>query len=182
MALLWNRNTGCPTHCFSLVVCRHLINPKLWSAVEETNNRGWWLPGGFVENNGDDFYTTAIKETKEEAGIDITIKGILRIENSMNKIGGRQRVIFYAEPKDFQNLEPKSIPDKESVCAKWLTIDELTKKFHNNELRGIELLHWAKYIENGGAIYPIDILVSSEDTPIPTISTPPPTSKSPTTT
>jgi 8-oxo-dGTP pyrophosphatase MutT (NUDIX family) len=164
----WDRETGCPMHCFSIVVCRH-PETKRWLAVEETNDRGWWLPGGFVECGGD-FPETAIRETQEEAGIDVSLKGILRIENTMDVHGGRQRVIYYAEPVD-PLQSPKTTPDKESVGAAWLTVDQLENKKKEPPpagLRGKELLHWAKYIEAGGTIYPLEIL-STEETPVPTV-------------
>ena len=167
----WNRRTGCPMHAFSLVVCRHPLEKHKWLAVEETKQRGWWLPGGFVEP-GDDHVTTAIKETQEEAGINVEIKGILRIENEMNaQGGGRQRVIFYAEPVDpYTHQAPKSVPDKESIQAAWLTVEELRQKQKHKPaqggLRGNELLDWAVYIENGGTIYPLDVL-ATEHTPVP---------------
>ena len=163
----WNRNTGCPVHCFSLVVCRHPTILK-WLAVDENKNRGWWLPGGFVEC-GDDHHQTAIKETIEEAGVDIVLKGILRVENDMNRRGGRQRVIYYAEPKDPNQL-PKSTPDSESNGAAWLSLHELQAKKQlepsKGGLRGTDLLDWAKYIEGGGTIYPLSVL-ASERTPVP---------------
>lgn len=43
-------------------------------AVHESRGRGWWLPAGFVEP-GDDLMTAAIRETKEEAGIDVRLQG-----------------------------------------------------------------------------------------------------------
>lgn len=141
-------------HCFSLVVCRQHATSDKWLAVEENKNRGWWLPGGFVEC-GDDHFSTAIKETLEEAGVQVTLKGILRVENEMNRHAGRQRVIFYAEPTDSTNQTPKSIPDEESLGAAWLTVDELRAKQNlppPEGLRGPELLNWATYIENGGTI------------------------------
>ena len=173
MSLSWNRSSGCPTHNFSLVVCKHptATNPSLWLAVEECKDRGWWLPGGFVENGGDDFYSTAIKETLEEAGIRIEIKGILRVEHTMSfrRDGARQRVIFYAEPKDPTQITPKSVPDDESLRAEWISIEELREKSKlppPNGLRGKELLHWATYLENGGTIYPTSI-VTTEHVPVP---------------
>jgi len=57
------------THCFSLVICKHLKTGK-YLCVKETKNRGWWVPGGLVEP-GEDIYSAAIRETKEEAGVDI---------------------------------------------------------------------------------------------------------------
>ena len=149
-------------HCFSLVVCRHPATRR-WLAVEESKERGWWLPGGFVEC-GDGHYTTAIKETTEEAGIHVKLKGILRVENDMTRGGGRQRVIFYAEPSDPAQT-PKSTPDNESLGAAWLTLAELRAKSHKpppEGLRGRELLDWASYIENGGTIYPLAIFTSEQ--------------------
>lgn len=163
----WDRETGCPMHAFSLVVCRH-PQSKLWLAVEENDNRGWWLPGGFVEC-GDNHFNTAVKETEEEAGIRVELKGILRIENEMTQHGGRQRVVFYAEPSDLEQT-PKTVADKESLRAAWLNTDELEQKSKSpppEGLRGRELLDWATYIECGGTIYPLSLL-ATEQTPIPT--------------
>mmetsp|Transcript_6830 Transcript_6830/g.13143 ORF Transcript_6830/g.13143 Transcript_6830/m.13143 type:complete len:171 (+) Transcript_6830:100-612(+) len=165
----WNRETGCPMHCFSLVVCRHPATGR-WLAVEENKDRGWWVPGGFVEC-GDNHDTTAIKETMEEAGIHVTLKGILRVENDMTCRGGRQRVIYYAEPSD-PTQPPKSTPDKESRGASWLTLAEIRAKSDKTPpegLRGRELLDWASYIENGGTIYPLE-LFTSETKSIPSCS------------
>lgn len=154
-------------HCFSLVVCRESATSNRWLAVNETKNRGWWLPGGFVEC-GDNHRSTAIKETLEEAGVKITLKGVLRVENDMGRHEGRQRVIFYAEPEDEKQV-PKSIPDDESLGAAWLTLPELEAKQNwppPKGLRGPELLQWASYIENGGTIYPLSLL-TSESSPVP---------------
>lgn len=169
--MVWNRETGCPMHCFSLVVCRHPETQK-WLAVDENRNRGWWLPGGFCEC-GDDHFTTAIKETVEEAGIQVELKGILRVESSISTRGGRQRVIFYAEPKD-PHQTCKAIADSESNGAAWLTTKELEAKekvpSSKGGLRGPELLDWARYIESGGTIYPL-VLLTTEDAPIPCLGT-----------
>jgi 8-oxo-dGTP pyrophosphatase MutT (NUDIX family) len=157
-----------------VVVCRDGLesNPKQWLAVIETQNRGIWLPAGGVEPTDENHYVTAAcRETKEEAGIDVELKGVLRIETTPSRRHGavRQRVIFYAEPVD-RNQAPKSVPDKESMGAVWLTLEEL-KEMHSlpppRGLRGPELYEWANYIENGGTIYPLDIL-ASEETPVPT--------------
>ena len=64
---------------FAVVIVRH-PNGK-WLAVKETRNRGWWLPAGAVDA-GESFMKAAIRETKEEAGIDIELIGILRVEYS----------------------------------------------------------------------------------------------------
>lgn len=65
---------------YSLVICRNPFkqskNYNKWLAIKETNGKGWWCPGGsalYQEN----FATTAIRECKEESGIDVDLKGIL---------------------------------------------------------------------------------------------------------
>ncbi len=97
MRAKWDRSSGCPTHYFALAVVRH-PKTRLWLAVEETRDRGWWLPGGFVENEDpgalSSHEVTALKETREEAGIDIVIKGILRVESHLGTQSGRHRVVF----------------------------------------------------------------------------------------
>lgn len=70
---------------------------------------------------GETYSTAAHRETEEEAGVAIELKGILRIEHSPSKTGPgagyyvRQRVVYYAEPLDPFNCVPKSIPDFESA-------------------------------------------------------------------
>merc|ERR1711991_50691 len=118
----WSRATGCPTHYFSLVVVHNRAD-NTWLAVEENKNRGWWLPGGFVEN-GDDHVSTAHKETLEEAGIKIKLLGVLHVQSSISQRGARQRAIFYAVPLD-EHQKPKSVPDEESLGARWMTVQEL---------------------------------------------------------
>jgi 8-oxo-dGTP pyrophosphatase MutT (NUDIX family) len=91
----------------------------------------------------------AIRETYEEAGIHIELKGILGIE--YNPIGlsshsnnhvVRMRVIFFAEPKVDTSLIPKSIPDFESAGACWCSYEQI----HSNDLklRGSEPRKWTK--------------------------------------
>ncbi len=94
-----SQRTVFKTYQFALIICRHPQTGK-YLAVNETTNRGWWIPGGAVDA-GESFQKAAVRECKEEAGINIDIKGVLRVEHSVN--GGseaRMRVIFYAEPKD----------------------------------------------------------------------------------
>lgn len=147
------------TYNFALVVIK---NPKTgkYICVEEIKNRGWWLAGGKLDSN-ESFYQAAIREVKEEAGVDINIKGILRIEHSTESNHARMRVIFYAESTD---ENPKSIPDKESVRAIWCDIDEIrnlnTKEPYH---RGSEVIIWPEYIEQGGTIYPCSILTEEEE-------------------
>lgn len=83
---------------FSIIIVRNFDGRYL--AVNETKNRGWWVPGGAVDA-GETFYEAALRETWEEAQVKIQVKGILRVEHEVyGKDGARMRVIFYAEPID----------------------------------------------------------------------------------
>ena len=53
-------------------------------AVNETRNRGWWLPGGHVDR-GDDFVSSAHRETQEEGGIDIVLTGVLQVQHMLTR-------------------------------------------------------------------------------------------------
>ena len=64
----------------------------------------------------------------------------------------RMRVIFYAEPID-ENQKPKSVPDKESLEGRYVTVSEFEKI---GKIRGPELIEWGNYLDNGGLIYPLE--------------------------
>ena len=57
------------------------------------------LPGGRVDPP-ENFFQAAIRESKEEAGLDIKLTGLLRMEQSVNGNYLRLRPIFLAEPID----------------------------------------------------------------------------------
>ena len=102
------------THGFSVVVVRN--HDGRWLAVKETRNRGWWLPAGLV-NEGETFFQAAHRECREEANVEIELKGILRVEHSVyGPTSARMRVVFYAVPVDDRQI-PKDYPDKESEEA-----------------------------------------------------------------
>lgn len=69
-------SNGVPMVSFSLVVVRNQEGKFL--SVLECGNQGWWLPGGRVEP-GERLIDAAIRECKEESGIDVKVLGILRI-------------------------------------------------------------------------------------------------------
>ena len=148
-------SSTCEMLGISIVVCRNSIGKFL--AVNENNDRGWYLPGGKVDPP-ESFEQAAIRESKEEAKIDIVLKGVLKHEyNFIEDINFlRYKVVFYAEPKDEKQLL-KSIADSESKEARWVTLkelEELGKQLPG--LRSTELLDWGRYLEKGGEIYPIE--------------------------
>jgi 8-oxo-dGTP pyrophosphatase MutT (NUDIX family) len=130
-----------------------------WLCVKETDDRGWWVAGGLVDPP-ESFQEAAIRETKEEGGIDVVLKGLLRMEYQIDKSDNYQRLkaIFYAEPKD-QEQKPKDFKDSESDEAKYLTLKEIEGLAQGEPgWRGPELYEWPKYIEDGGVIFPLEVL------------------------
>eukprot|EP00808_Paulinella_micropora_P016201 g5479.t1 len=156
MSQKYTRNTGCPTHNFAVVICRNAQGKYL--SVDECRNRGWWVPAGWVDP-GESLQMAAVRETKEEAGIDIVLKGVLRVEHSHSPYGARLRAIFYAEPKD-EKQSPKSVPDEESNGAAFLSVEEFLAK---KKKRGGELVDWGRYLDQGGPIFPLQVLTGEAD-------------------
>jgi 8-oxo-dGTP pyrophosphatase MutT (NUDIX family) len=114
------------TDGYSVVVCRHPNGKYL--AVKETKGRGWWLPAGHVDY-GQNFVEAALRETVEEAGLHVNLKGILAVEHTLcSNTFARMRVIFYAEPIDPFAI-PKTIPDSESEGAAWLSLSQLQVRY-----------------------------------------------------
>eukprot|EP00286_Rhodomonas_abbreviata_P024085 CAMPEP_0181304984 /NCGR_PEP_ID=MMETSP1101-20121128/9469_1 /TAXON_ID=46948 /ORGANISM="Rhodomonas abbreviata, Strain Caron Lab Isolate" /LENGTH=454 /DNA_ID=CAMNT_0023410833 /DNA_START=97 /DNA_END=1461 /DNA_ORIENTATION=- len=151
------------THGFSVVVCQHPETGK-FLAVDESKNRGWWLPAGHVDR-GQTFLEAAERETEEEAGLLVDITGILAVEHSIKGREGRQqdarmRIIFFARPKD-TGAPPKSVPDSESNGAAWTTtadLEQLARLRPPQGLRGRELLKWGQYVEQGRPVFPAHLL------------------------
>lgn len=147
---------------FSLAIVR---NPFVesehfgkWLAVNETKGRGWWVPAGAVEK-GETFLQACLRECAEEAGMNIQVKGILRVDHSVSGDVCRTRVIYYGEPTSLAEANNyKIIADAESVEARWVSIDELLQLAATSPgLRGRELVNWAMYLENNGHVFPLEM-------------------------
>lgn len=103
----------------------------------------------------------ACRETLEEAGIGITLKGIVRVEYTPMAGGtARCRVVFLASPSDDASL--KSVPDEESLGAGWFTLSEMGTL----PLRGREVLDLFRYLEGSPLIAPLSLL-ADEGQPYP---------------
>ena len=95
----------------------------------------------------------------EEAGIEIELKGILKMDHSLHdKDSAKFRVIFYAEPKN-PNSVPKQEPDQESEGAEWVTLQEFSEK---DKIRGDELIKHGMYVQDGGMIFPLSMFIEAK--------------------
>lgn len=146
-------------YAFCLVVVRH-PHTGHYLLVQEFSAAGFWLPGGRMEKM-ERFDETAIRETKEEAGVDIELRGVLQVQYSPNPHYSRMRVIYYGEPRDVKQ-PPKSMPDFESCGAAWVPAQEVLGG--KLRLRGSEPFYWISYLEEKkGVIHPLSILSSHEN-------------------
>ena len=103
----------------------------------------FWLPAGRVDR-GESLAGAAVRETKEEGGVDVEIVGVLRI---LIQARGTIRVVFLARPT---TLTPKAkdVPDFESVGAMWITADDVMD-LHENDFRGTDPVEYYPAVARG---------------------------------
>ena len=111
---------------FALMIVRNPFKESphygKWLAVNETRGRGWWIPGGAVDA-GETFAMAAHRECREEAGMKVTLKGVLKVDHSPSQSSARMRVIFYAEPASLEEAHNnKQVADSESLEARWVSL------------------------------------------------------------
>ena len=122
---------------FVLVVAHHEGKFLMIQEAKGADRGKWYLPAGGVQP-GESLVEAAIRETREEAGIDITPKALLWMEDEGRVYeedlwAGRWRFILRAVPEN-----PHQTPGKtgDSLDARWLTFEEIQKL----PLRSLEVL------------------------------------------
>lgn len=137
---------------FALVVVRK--GNRFLLVHERKHGQRWYLPAGRVEA-GETFPEAAKREVLEEAGVPITLDGILRVEHSPRSDGSaRMRMIFLASPTD--DTPPKSEPDEESLEARWVTVEEIEELAL--PLRSPEVIRLFEQVQRGVTIMPMSML------------------------
>lgn len=124
----------------TLVVLSVVEDNGKYLLVQE-HDGSWYLPAGRVEA-GENLIAAAVRETVEEAGILIGLRGIIGFDHEWSPRGMRMRFCFVGYPAT--NLAPKSTPDEHTLSARWFTraqIEALT-------LRHPEVLTWIRRSEN----------------------------------
>jgi phosphatase NudJ len=118
--------------------------------IVEERDGTFYLPAGRVEP-GENLMAAAVRETAEEAGTAIGLRGILGIEHSWaagSPSRMRFRFVFVGYPAIL--APPKSTPDQHSRGARWLRKDELARL----PLRHAETLDWIERFETGQPLLP----------------------------
>ncbi|HTQ22244.1 NUDIX domain-containing protein [Mycobacterium sp.] len=140
-----------PTWNFALVLVR--LGRRFLLVHERKHGQLWYLPAGRVEP-GETFAMAACRETREEAGVDIELEGVLRIEHLPIPVNTRMRVVFVARPAD--DRAPKAVADEESLGAAWFTLEEMA----DLPLRSAEVHNLAREVLNGALIHPMSLFAS----------------------
>lgn len=112
-----SRREPMPAWFYALVLVRR--GDEFLLVEERDHGGGWYLPAGRVEP-GESLHEAALREVREEAGLDVVLDGVYRVEHTVLESGGaRVRVVFSARPAD--DREPKSVPDEHTLRAGWFT-------------------------------------------------------------
>lgn len=96
--------------------------------------RGLWnSPGGRLEN-GESIIEGAIREIKEECGLDVNVLGLLNVTHLVMDDNDRVIFNFLTEPIN----DDIKIDNEEIIDAKWFTYEEIKDNFMN--LRRADIL------------------------------------------
>lgn len=143
--------TPIPTWNFALVLVR--LGRRFVLVHERKHGQLWYLPAGRVEP-GESFLDAAVRETREESGIDVELEGIVRIEHESRPDYARMRVVFVARPVD--DIPLRTEPNDDSLGAAWCTIEEMARV----PLRSPEVVVLAQSVLDGAPVCPLSILVN----------------------
>lgn len=84
----------------------------------------WCIPGGRLEP-GESVAEAAVREAREESGIEVRLKGLLHVEQRLPEVGGlpgRLRLVFQGEAI---GGALKTVPDEHSLRSAWFDRAEI---------------------------------------------------------
>jgi phosphatase NudJ len=118
--------------------------------VVEERDGTFYLPAGRVEP-GENLMAAAVRETVEEAGVPIGLRGILGMDHAFSAgppARTRLRFVYVGYPAI--DVAPKRVADRHSRGARWLRKEEIAAL----PLRHPEVLEWIARLEEGRPILP----------------------------
>ncbi len=115
--------------------------------IVEERDGTFYLPAGRVEP-GENLVAAAVRETAEEAGVAIGLRGLLGFDHE--ETPGRRKLRFGFVGDVAIDTPPKNRPDGHSRGAAWRTKAELATL----PLRAPEVLTWIARYESGAPLLP----------------------------
>jgi phosphatase NudJ len=137
-----------PGNVTLLVVLTVVPHGDRFLIVEERDG-SFYLPAGRVEP-GEDLLAATVRETREEAGVDVVPRGLLGFDHTYRGERCRLRFCFVADPAPGTSLVAKTRPDEHSRAAHWLTRDEIRRR----PLRDPEVNAWLDAFERRASLLP----------------------------
>ncbi|HEY2509694.1 MAG TPA: NUDIX domain-containing protein [Polyangiaceae bacterium] len=121
--------------------------------IVEERDGSFYLPAGRVEP-GESLLDAAVRETAEEAGVAIELRGLLGFEHEWVPLAPpRARLRFaFVGTCTAPDAPLKSAPDHHSRGARWLRKEELAAV----RLRNPEVLDWIERYERAEALLPCE--------------------------
>lgn len=105
------------------------------------DNKRWSLPGGHLEN-GEDPYQGAIREMKEETGLDV--EDIKLVGSHWDKEKNVLLYLFKVVPDPKQMIDTSQDPDKEFDDLHYMNPNDIAEELHVPIERNIALQYWMK--------------------------------------
>ena len=110
-------------------------NKILMVQENKVGKKGKWnMPAGKLDNN-ESVIEAAIRETKEETGIDVDVKGLIAIQETVSSLGQLIILYFLGEYKSGEI----AFDNEEIADVKWMTEEEI-KNLDKNIIRGGETI------------------------------------------
>ncbi|WP_028552353.1 NUDIX hydrolase [Paenibacillus sp. UNC451MF] len=100
--------------------------------VKNKNGNGayWSLPGGAVEP-GETLEQAVLRETKEESGLEVKVKGLHSVREVFFTEAGHHALLFTFEAVIVGGELEVSDPDEEITEVKWMAVDNANELFAN---------------------------------------------------
>jgi phosphatase NudJ len=115
--------------------------------IVEERDGTFYLPAGRVEP-GENLMAAAVRETAEEAGIMVGLRGLFGVDHSATAEHLKLRFIFAGYPALLS--APKQVADHHSRGARWANLEEIDRL----PLRHPEVVTWIERYEGGAALLP----------------------------
>lgn len=148
-----------PTYRVVLVLVEYQKRYLLIQEAKPHLGNPWYLPAGGVEP-GENLVTAAIRETREEAGLEVLPKYLLGIEHTIPPESSVDRPEIetwrFFLVAEYLGGTLKTTPDTESLQAQWFSPEEIPR-LHLRTPRVLEVLQ--KY-RSGSFLYPIELYQS----------------------